>query len=193
MAELTPAPASACCSSEQQASCCEPSEKADCCTPESSSCGCSAGQGDVREQVRERYAAAARTADAATGSVVLTDEYGREVFGGTLYDEQDTGEAQGALASSLGCGVPTAVADLQEGETVLDLASPVCSTLRGICGGRDQRKPANTGETADADAPHFRGFSPVFAGLRKTPTNRGERLDLAWIRGIRGLCNGFAG
>jgi arsenite methyltransferase len=123
MAELTPAPASACCSSEQQASCCEPSEKADCCTSESSSCGCSAGQGDMREQVRERYAAAARAADAATGSVGLTDEHGREVFGGTLYDEQDTDEAQGALASSLGCGVPTAVADLHEGETVLDLGS----------------------------------------------------------------------
>jgi arsenite methyltransferase len=121
MAELTPAPASACCSSEQQASCCEPSEKAGCCTPESSSCGCSAGQDDVREQVRERYASAAHAADG--GTVRLTDEHGREVFGGTLYDEQDTGEAHVALASSLGCGVPTAVADLHEGETVLDLGS----------------------------------------------------------------------
>jgi hypothetical protein len=55
MAELTPSPTSACCSSEQQASCCEPSEKADCCTPESSSCGCSAGRPDAREQVRERH------------------------------------------------------------------------------------------------------------------------------------------
>jgi arsenite methyltransferase len=121
MAELTSPPASACCSSEQQASCCEPSEKADCCTPESSSCGCSAGQDDVREQVRERYAAAALAAEGST--VALTDEQGRQVFGGTLYDGQDTGEAQDAVAASLGCGVPTAVADLREGETVLDLGS----------------------------------------------------------------------
>jgi len=75
----------------------------------------------VREQVRERYAAAARAADGC--GVGLTDEHGQEVFGGTLYDEQDTGEAQDALAGSLGCGVPTAVADLHEGETVLDLGS----------------------------------------------------------------------
>jgi ubiquinone/menaquinone biosynthesis C-methylase UbiE len=44
------------------------------------------------------------------------------VFGRTLYDENaDVPEA--ALSASLGCGVPTAVADLHEGETVLDLGS----------------------------------------------------------------------
>ena len=46
------------------------------------------------------------------------------MFGGTLYDQatgQDVPEA--ALGASLGCGVPTAVADLHEGETVLDLGS----------------------------------------------------------------------
>ena len=41
-----------------------------------------------------------------------------------LYDvESSRGATEGAVAASLGCGVPTAVADLHEGETVLDLGS----------------------------------------------------------------------
>ena len=47
-----------------------------------------------------------------------------QVFGADLYAGQDTvGAPQAAVAASLGCGVPTAVADLHEGETVLDLGS----------------------------------------------------------------------
>lgn len=81
---------------------------------------------DVREAVRERYAAAALAADTPTSGccapVVSTiDEHGNEVFGSALYEAGDAPE--GALVSSLGCGVPTAVADLNEGETVLDLGS----------------------------------------------------------------------
>jgi ubiquinone/menaquinone biosynthesis C-methylase UbiE len=46
------------------------------------------------------------------------------VFGDALYSTADTGGAPvTAVAASLGCGVPTAVADLHEGETVLDLGS----------------------------------------------------------------------
>jgi hypothetical protein len=65
MAELTAAETTAdpCCAPEQQASCCEASAKAECCGHEEG-CGCAAGSEpiqatDVREQVRERYAAAA--------------------------------------------------------------------------------------------------------------------------------------
>ncbi len=135
MAELTPAPAekSSCCSTEAQAACCDPSEKSGCCTPESGNCGCSAGvaseQTDVREVVRERYAAAARVAagtqeSACACAVGTTDEHGTEVFGSALYSsDEDTDGAEGAIAASLGCGVPTAVADLQPGQTVLDLGS----------------------------------------------------------------------
>jgi ubiquinone/menaquinone biosynthesis C-methylase UbiE len=133
MAELTPTPStSACCSAERQASCCEPEDKAGCCTPESSSCGCAAGADedatDVREVVRQRYAAAARAAAGATDSacrceVGTTDERGNQVFGASLYEEQDAQAAEGAIEASLGCGVPTAVADLRPGETVLDLGS----------------------------------------------------------------------
>jgi ubiquinone/menaquinone biosynthesis C-methylase UbiE len=73
---------------------------------------------DIRESVRERYAAAARAAD--SGCCTPADKAG--VFGATLYDEAaDAPEA--AINASLGCGVPTAVADLHEGETVLDLGS----------------------------------------------------------------------
>jgi arsenite methyltransferase len=91
----------------------------------------------IREQVRDRYAAAARSAaEGSTGcgcgggassccgsEVALTDERGDQVFGNALYAGEEVGEAAGAIEASLGCGVPTAVADLHEGETVLDLGS----------------------------------------------------------------------
>jgi ubiquinone/menaquinone biosynthesis C-methylase UbiE len=46
------------------------------------------------------------------------------VFGGSLYGaDQSEAAPAAAVEASLGCGVPTAVADLAEGETVLDLGS----------------------------------------------------------------------
>jgi ubiquinone/menaquinone biosynthesis C-methylase UbiE len=89
-------------------------------------------QEDVRERVRERYAAAAKSvaaADAGSGccgsealSCSPADASG--VFGRELYDEAARAELpDAAVNASLGCGVPTAVADLHEGETVLDLGS----------------------------------------------------------------------
>ena len=127
MAELTnPADApSACCSTDAQASCCDPSDKAACCTPEAATCGCAVGdpataERDIREVVRQKYAAAAsRRGDTDT---TTTDASGAEVFGAALYSEHD-GVPGAAIAASLGCGVPTAVADLHEGEIVLDLGS----------------------------------------------------------------------
>jgi len=83
---------------------------------------------DVREVVRERYAAAAKQVAQSEGccggssSCSPADETG--VFGGTLYDDDTRTEApQAAVNASLGCGVPTAVADLHPGEVVLDLGS----------------------------------------------------------------------
>jgi arsenite methyltransferase len=77
---------------------------------------------DIRETVRERYAAAAQLAGTSEGccgsSVGCGDEFGSALYGA------EAGEApQEAVAASLGCGVPTAVADLHPGETVLDLGS----------------------------------------------------------------------
>jgi arsenite methyltransferase len=137
MAELTQATeASSCCAPEVQQTCCEPTVKAECCGADASagSCGCSAGQeesspGAIRETVRERYAAAARAAASGQGSccsgdVALHDRSGEQVFGNSLYDATEAeGVPQAALQASLGCGVPTAVADLQAGETVLDLGA----------------------------------------------------------------------
>jgi len=56
--------------------------------------------------------------------VSLTGADEARVFGAALYDGAETDIAsEAAVAASLGCGVPTAVADLREGETVLDLGS----------------------------------------------------------------------
>src|SRR5215217_7401253 len=84
---------------------------------------------DTREVVRERYAAAAKSVVTeggccGTNAVRRTDTAGEQVFGAVLYADQDLDEADApAIEASLGCGVPTAVADLHEGETVLDLGS----------------------------------------------------------------------
>jgi SAM-dependent methyltransferase len=97
---------------------------------------------DIREQVRDRYAAAAKAVAEATSTgccgggagcgpaavftdpdMRSTDKDGTEVFGASLYDEEADAAPRAAVEASLGCGVPTAVADLHEGETVLDLGS----------------------------------------------------------------------
>jgi arsenite methyltransferase len=131
MAELTE-----CCTPAAQETCCETSEKAACCGTAAAggSCGCAAGKPDaevLRETVRERYAAAAlATADptAAAGccgpdAAVITDEQA-EQFGAGLYAEGERDQLPDtALMASLGCGNPTAVAELHAGETVLDLGS----------------------------------------------------------------------
>jgi arsenite methyltransferase len=74
---------------------------------------------DIREQVRERYAAAAKQASGC-GCGPETEDF----FGGSLYDEASREDVPtDAVNASLGCGVPTAVADLSDGEVVLDLGS----------------------------------------------------------------------
>jgi arsenite methyltransferase len=103
---------------------------------------------DLREEVRARYAEAARAvmhpdpgsspscsgtsatesccgtsaADCcSTGSAALDTA---DAFGGSLYPEGETdGLPEEAVLASLGCGNPLAVADLHEGERVLDLGS----------------------------------------------------------------------
>ncbi|HMT05016.1 MAG TPA: arsenite methyltransferase [Solirubrobacterales bacterium] len=120
-----------CCAPEAQATCCEPEAKSDCCG-DGSECGCSDGnersESDLKEIVRERYAAAAVDADSRDASccandAVITEEQ-RAVFGSNLYLDEDRSELpEAAQLASLGCGNPTAIADLQEGQTVLDLGS----------------------------------------------------------------------
>lgn len=87
----------------------------------------------LRERVRDHYAAAARTVttdraaccdqEVATGCCDTTDSV-EPGFGGELYSAEDRADLPAAaLAASLGCGNPTAVAELHPGETVLDLGS----------------------------------------------------------------------
>jgi SAM-dependent methyltransferase len=84
---------------------------------------------DIRETVRERYAAAATqvaTTDAGAGCCAPSEAFdgGGEVFGAALYALSDHEQLPDtATLASLGCGNPTAVAELHEGETVLDLGS----------------------------------------------------------------------
>ena len=84
---------------------------------------------DLREEVRRRYAESARAvSEGSTGSCgsgsCCGDETESAKFGEALYDAEQRGELPEAAAlASLGCGNPLAVADLNEGETVLDLGS----------------------------------------------------------------------
>ncbi|MFE1754351.1 arsenite methyltransferase [Streptomyces anandii] len=80
---------------------------------------------DLRETVRRRYAAAAvKVTEGGAACCGPEPAETDENFGSTLYaaDERDALPAE-AVAASLGCGNPTAVAELREGERVLDLGS----------------------------------------------------------------------
>ncbi len=81
---------------------------------------------DIREQVRERYAQAA--VQASTGrSSCCDDSCGDDcntACSTRLYTEAELAALpEEAKLASLGCGNPTAVAELRAGETVLDLGS----------------------------------------------------------------------
>jgi arsenite methyltransferase len=75
---------------------------------------------DIREAVRERYAEAAKAAGDGDGGCCGPGCCGTvELYSG---EERDSLPDAAKLAA-LGCGNPTAVAELHEGETVLDLGS----------------------------------------------------------------------
>ena len=102
---------------------------------------------DIRETVRAKYAAAARAASAASaeagccgpGSVTCSPADAGGVFGAALYGNRSSADVpEAAINASLGCGVPTAVADLHEGETVLDLGSGAGADVLISAGGSDR-------------------------------------------------------
>ena len=92
---------------------------------------------EIREAVRERYAEAARTAanasaatccgpaDSSCGCETATaPDESAAAFGPELYSgEERESLPDAAKLASLGCGNPTAVAGLEQGEVVLDLGS----------------------------------------------------------------------
>ncbi|MFL5964844.1 MAG: arsenite methyltransferase [Gaiellaceae bacterium] len=76
---------------------------------------------NVREEVRQKYAEAATGAGCGCGDGGCCSD---GEFGSSLYDISQRAELpDAAVLASLGCGNPTAVADLRDGETVLDLGS----------------------------------------------------------------------
>ena len=91
--------------------------------------------GDLRNRVRDRYAAAAMTVLSGQGNAsCCDDESGSccgptalevdDTFGSSLYTAGDRDSLPvAAVAASLGCGNPTAVAQLRQGQRVLDLGS----------------------------------------------------------------------
>ncbi|MGI8594636.1 MAG: hypothetical protein ACR2ML_09800 [Solirubrobacteraceae bacterium] len=102
---------------------------------------------EIREAVRERYAAAAKAAtsggqasccgeecgcapeEAALATITDAPASSRGAFGFRLYgDDAADHAAAKALEASLGCGNPTAIAELREGEAVLDLGSGAAAT-----------------------------------------------------------------
>ncbi|HVF09014.1 MAG TPA: arsenite methyltransferase [Actinomycetota bacterium] len=87
---------------------------------------------ELRNRVRERYAAAAKAVatgraaddDGADMTECLDGCAPEEGLGLSLYDATTReGLPEEAVLASLGCGNPTVIAELREGETVLDLGS----------------------------------------------------------------------
>jgi arsenite methyltransferase len=80
----------------------------------------------IKNEVRERYAREAlkvrdTKAPACCGSSATA---GADLISSNLYQDAETAQIPAeALAASLGCGNPTALAELKPGETVLDLGS----------------------------------------------------------------------
>jgi SAM-dependent methyltransferase len=85
---------------------------------------------DIKGVVKEKYAAAARQAREGAASCCgsccggTSANAGKSPITADLYEAAQADAVPGAaLAASLGCGNPTALAQLQPGETVLDLGS----------------------------------------------------------------------
>jgi SAM-dependent methyltransferase len=87
---------------------------------------------ELKEEIRVRYAEAALGAGAGCGCSGEScceengccGEAGPGAFGAALYDPDTQADLpEAAVLASLGCGNPTAVAELREGEVVLDLGS----------------------------------------------------------------------
>ena len=84
---------------------------------------------NVKDVVREKYGQAALRAKTGAGELVLRRsarplEACCDPITSNLYDAGQEGEVPDlALKASLGCGNPTALAELKAGETVLDLGS----------------------------------------------------------------------
>ncbi|MFA5890045.1 MAG: arsenite methyltransferase [Actinomycetota bacterium] len=83
---------------------------------------------EIREEVRQWYARAAQSVaepqGCGSGCGCGEDQSAPTTFGAGLYEEAERADLpEAAVQASLGCGNPTAVAELNQGDTVLDLGS----------------------------------------------------------------------
>ena len=80
----------------------------------------------IKDIVKEKYGKAALRVTAASGTSCCGSASSRgecDPITSNLYGQETAGLPQEAIAASLGCGNPTALAELQAGEVVLDLGS----------------------------------------------------------------------
>jgi SAM-dependent methyltransferase len=81
-------------------------------------------EADIKEAVRNRYGEIARNVRAPVSSCCYDGEAGSRGISANLYADHEAGAvAEKAMLASLGSGNPTALAELKQGETVLDLGS----------------------------------------------------------------------
>src|SRR6266705_3790626 len=83
------------------------------------------GGDEIKQAVKQKYGQAAlRVVSGERGSCGETGSCGCDPVSSNLYDAAETATLpEGAVLASLGCGNPTALAELHEGEVVLDLGS----------------------------------------------------------------------
>ena len=77
----------------------------------------------MKDAVREKYAEAAKAVTAGGASCCGPRKKAVDPITSDLYGSETAGLPAEALLASLGCGNPTLLAQLNEGETVLDLGS----------------------------------------------------------------------
>ncbi|MBI2213948.1 MAG: arsenite methyltransferase [Acidobacteria bacterium] len=92
-----------------------------CCTPKAPTASPALETGDIRDRVRERYAHVALT----TGEAPCcgTDCHPVEASEAIGYTADELASIPGDANPGVGCGNPTAVAEIREGETIVDLGS----------------------------------------------------------------------
>jgi SAM-dependent methyltransferase len=133
---------------------------------------------ELRESVRDRYAAAARAvsegfaADDASDEACCCDP--ADGYGVRHYDIAERGSLPDeAVLASLGCGNPTAVAELREGETVLDLGSG-----GGIDVLLSARRVGPTGHVYGLD------MTDEMLGLARKNARKAEITNVEFVKGF---------
>jgi SAM-dependent methyltransferase len=133
---------------------------------------------ELRESVRDRYAAAARAVSEGFAADDASDEACRcdptDGYGVRYYDIAERGSLpDDAVLASLGCGNPTAVAELREGETVLDLGSG-----GGIDVLLSARRVGRTGHVYGLD------MTDEMLGLARENARKAEIINVEFVKGF---------